>query len=70
MEETGLRVIARKIAGVTNDKFADMDKHYVTIFVDCDREDEQQQPQVSTTGPYKGRHSADGACLGLGGRKV
>ncbi|KAJ1325325.1 geranyl diphosphate phosphohydrolase [Microdochium nivale] len=46
LEETGLRVIAKKIVGVTNDKFADLDKHYVTIFVDCDREDEQQQPQV------------------------
>lgn len=53
MEETGLRVIAKKIVGVTNDKFADVDKHYVTIFVDCDREDEQQQPQVSATLPTK-----------------
>ncbi|KXJ87157.1 NUDIX hydrolase domain-like protein [Microdochium bolleyi] len=44
-EETGLRVTAGELAGVTNDRF-DSDKHYVTIFMRCDREDGQQQPEV------------------------
>lgn len=46
-EETGLRIRATKIIAVTNDFFADADKHYVSIFVKAERINSQQQPQVS-----------------------
>ena len=46
LEETGLVVRGIKIIAVTNDKFIDADKHYITLFAKCERKDAQQQPQV------------------------
>jgi len=31
---------------VTNDVFAESGKHYITLFVVCDRVDETQEPEV------------------------
>ncbi|KAK8015403.1 NUDIX hydrolase domain-like protein [Apiospora arundinis] len=44
-EETGLRIRAGKVVGLTNDKFPEVDKHYVTVFLKCERSDPQQLPQ-------------------------
>lgn len=46
LEETGLKVKAVKTAAFTNDVFASENKHYITIFVLCEREDRTQHPQV------------------------
>ena len=46
LEETGLNIRAIKIVAVTNDVFAKENKHYVSIFMKCERIDPQQQPQV------------------------
>ncbi|KAF4847847.1 Nudix hydrolase 1 [Colletotrichum siamense] len=43
-EETQLMVKASKIAGVTNDVFQEQGKHYVTLFVRCEMEDEAAEP--------------------------
>lgn len=48
LEETGLRIRAKKVVAVTNDVFAEENKHYVSIFMQCERIDPQQQPQVRT----------------------
>jgi 8-oxo-dGTP diphosphatase len=47
LEETGLVVRCLKVIGVTNDKFPEANKHYVTVFTKCVRQDPKQQPQVS-----------------------
>lgn len=46
LEETGLKVKGMKIVAVTNDIFESEGKHYITIFVQCRRENESDQPQV------------------------
>lgn len=46
LEETGLKVKGIKVIAVTNDVFDAENKHYVTIFVQCEREDGSAQPQV------------------------
>ncbi|KAK7991295.1 hypothetical protein PG996_013652 [Apiospora saccharicola] len=43
-EETGLRVRAGKVVGLTNDKFPELDKHYVTVFIKCERIDPSELP--------------------------
>jgi ADP-ribose pyrophosphatase YjhB (NUDIX family) len=50
LEETGLVVRGIRIVGVTNDKFTEADKHYVTLFAKCERVDKEQQPQVRNHG--------------------
>jgi len=45
-EETGLVVRGVKIVAVTNDKFTEANKHYVTMFAKCERVDKQQLPEV------------------------
>lgn len=45
LEETGLVVRAEKLLGLTNDVFSPT-KHYITIFVLCQRVDESQEPEV------------------------
>ncbi|KAF2734693.1 hypothetical protein EJ04DRAFT_534775 [Polyplosphaeria fusca] len=45
MEETGLRIRALEVVAVTNDVFVDAGKHYISIFMRCERTDAQQQPQ-------------------------
>ena len=46
LEETGLVVRAGKIVAVTNDIFEESSKHYITLFVVCQRVSEDQEPQV------------------------
>ncbi|KAK8113349.1 hypothetical protein PG984_013875 [Apiospora sp. TS-2023a] len=46
LEETGLEVKALKLVTVTNDVFEDLNKHYITIFVLCERKDATKDPQV------------------------
>ncbi|OAA55241.1 nudix domain containing protein [Niveomyces insectorum RCEF 264] len=45
LEETGLAVRTLGLMGVTNDKFVAENKHYITLFVLCVREDEEKQPE-------------------------
>jgi len=45
-EETGLQIRVKKIVAVTNDVFLDANKHYISIFVEAERLDATQQPQV------------------------
>ncbi|KAH6651299.1 NUDIX hydrolase domain-like protein [Chaetomium tenue] len=45
LEETGLVVKAEKLLTLTNDIFSP-EKHYITIFVLCQRLDDTQEPQV------------------------
>lgn len=47
LEETGLKVKAKKVVSWTNDVFKEQNKHEVTFYVVCEREDEGQQPEVS-----------------------
>ncbi|KAK2053262.1 nudix domain-containing protein [Colletotrichum caudatum] len=46
LEETGLVVKATKLAAVTNCVFADVGKHYITLFVLCDPVDPEARPEV------------------------
>ncbi|KAL0935590.1 nudix domain containing protein [Colletotrichum truncatum] len=43
-EETGLKVKATKIVAVTNDVYEELGKHYITIFVKCEMEDDSAVP--------------------------
>ncbi|KAF6807907.1 Nudix hydrolase 1 [Colletotrichum sojae] len=45
LEETGLTVIPLNVAGVTNDVYGELGKHYITIFVECRMEDESAEPK-------------------------
>ncbi|KAI9147277.1 Nudix hydrolase 1 [Paramyrothecium foliicola] len=47
LEETGLEISATKVVGLTNDKFPELGKHYVTVFTKCQRIVAQQLPQAS-----------------------
>lgn len=47
LEETGLQIRAGQVVGLTNDRFPGLDKHYVTVFLRCERRDPREQPQVS-----------------------
>ncbi|KAJ4266102.1 hypothetical protein NW762_004080 [Fusarium torreyae] len=46
LEETGLKVRPIKVVAVTNDVFEEVHKHYITIFVRCEMEDENAEPQI------------------------
>ncbi|KAH7324295.1 NUDIX hydrolase domain-like protein [Stachybotrys elegans] len=46
LEETGLKIRPIKVVGVTNDVFSELNKHYVTVFTKCEREDSLQQAEV------------------------
>ncbi|KAK8058133.1 hypothetical protein PG994_008581 [Apiospora phragmitis] len=46
LEEMGLEVKALRLVTVTNDVFVDLGKHYITIFVLCERNDTTKEPQV------------------------
>ncbi|KAI1803621.1 NUDIX hydrolase domain-like protein [Daldinia bambusicola] len=46
LEETGLRVKALRVAATTNSVFDPLTKHYVTVFVECRRENEEDQPKL------------------------
>ncbi|KAK3389475.1 NUDIX hydrolase domain-like protein [Podospora didyma] len=45
LEETGLVIRGVKVVGVTNDLFVENNKHYITIWAQCERIDPEQQPQ-------------------------
>ncbi|CAM1504828.1 Fc.00g024190.m01.CDS01 [Cosmosporella sp. VM-42] len=45
LEETGLKLRGVKVVAVTNDVFEE-GKHYVTLFVRCEMEEKDAQPQV------------------------
>lgn len=47
LEETGMKVKAVKMIAITNDIFDKVERHYLTIFVECTREDPNQMPEVS-----------------------
>ncbi|KAL9615890.1 MAG: hypothetical protein Q9160_009176 [Pyrenula sp. 1 TL-2023] len=46
LEETGLKVSKPRFLTATNDYMPAEDKHYVTLFIVCVREDEGNEPQV------------------------
>lgn len=46
LEETGLLIRALEVVAMTNDVFHEADKHYISIFMACERLDSQQQPEV------------------------
>lgn len=46
LEETGLAVRAKKVIAYTNDVQKEEQKHEVTLYVLCEREDASQQPEV------------------------
>lgn len=46
-EETGLRTRGVRVKNVTNSVFEEANKHYITIFVECEMLDPSQEPQVS-----------------------
>lgn len=47
LEETGLKVKGISVAAVTNAVFDPKTKHYITVFVACKRENDNDQPEVS-----------------------
>lgn len=47
LEETGLKVKGKKVIAYTNDVSKEEEKHEVTLYVLCEREDASQQPEVS-----------------------
>lgn len=49
LEETGLLVRAKKLLATTNDVFDEEKKHYITLFILCERTDDQE-PAVSDAG--------------------
>lgn len=48
LEETGLKIVPKKIIAYTNDIQKEEDKHEVTLYVLSEREDSSQQPEVCT----------------------
>ncbi|KAF4988691.1 hypothetical protein FDECE_14964 [Fusarium decemcellulare] len=56
LEETGLNVRAVKVVAVTNDVFQKEGKHYITLFVRCEMEDPDAQPQVLEPEKCEGWH--------------
>ena len=47
LEETGLKIVPKKIIAYTND-IQKAEKHEVTLYVLSEREDSSQQPEVCT----------------------
>ncbi|KAK3356520.1 NUDIX hydrolase domain-like protein [Lasiosphaeria hispida] len=45
LEESGLVIRGVQVIGVTNDFFVKNNKHYITIFAECEQLDLKQQPQ-------------------------
>ncbi|KAK4446386.1 NUDIX hydrolase domain-like protein [Podospora aff. communis PSN243] len=53
LEETGLQVRAEKIVAVTNDIFQENNKHYITLFVVCQRCGASENQEPMTLEPEK-----------------
>ena len=51
MEETGLKISNLRFLTATNDYMPTEGKHYITLYVVCSRDDENDEPQVLE--PYK-----------------
>lgn len=49
LEETGLKIVPKKIIAYTNDIQKEEEKHEVTLYVLSEREDSSQQPEVRTS---------------------
>lgn len=49
LEETGLKIVPKKIIAYTNDIQKAEEKHEVTLYVLSEREDPSQQPEVCTS---------------------
>lgn len=47
LEETGLKVRGKKVIAYTNDIHKAENKHEVTLYVLCERENASQQPEVN-----------------------
>lgn len=60
LEETGLEVNALKLVTVTNDVFEDLNKHYITLFVLCERNNTSKDPQVRLYMRQQNRYAKDG----------
>ncbi|XXH06014.1 hypothetical protein Hte_012459 [Hypoxylon texense] len=56
LEETGLKVKGLKVVAVTNDVFDPENLHYITIFVQCRLENENDQPQLLEPDKCEGWH--------------
>ncbi|KAI1771967.1 NUDIX hydrolase domain-like protein [Hypoxylon cercidicola] len=56
LEETGLKVKGVKVVAITNDVFDPETKHYITVFVQCRRENADDQPQVMEPDKCEGWH--------------
>lgn len=52
LEETGLKIVPKKIIAYTNDIQKEEDKHEVTLYVLSEREDSSQQPEVCTSSKH------------------
>lgn len=59
MEETGLKVKGVRLVNATNDVFADLGRHYITLFVACEMVDPEAQPRVSRRLPAGGHEGID-----------
>ncbi|KAI1374185.1 NUDIX hydrolase domain-like protein [Hypoxylon crocopeplum] len=56
LEETGLRVKGLGVVAVTNDVFDPATRHYITVFVGCRRENEEDEPKVLEPEKCEGWH--------------
>ncbi|KAJ4387425.1 hypothetical protein N0V93_008017 [Gnomoniopsis smithogilvyi] len=54
LEETGLKVRGKKVIAYTNDIQKAEDKHEVTLYVLCDRENPSQQPELKEPQKFEG----------------
>lgn len=61
LEETGLKIRGKKIIAYTNDIQKAEEKHEVTLYVLCEREDPSQQPEVSAHEPARRRSNVEPA---------
>lgn len=52
LEETGLKIKGKKVIAYTNDIQKEENKHEVTLYVLCEREDSSQEPEVSIKPPF------------------
>lgn len=53
LEETGLKIVPKKIIAYTNDIQKEEEKHEVTLYVLSEREDSSQQPEVCYKQPAR-----------------
>lgn len=54
LEETGLKIKGKKVIAYTNDVQKEEEKHEVTLYVLCEREDASQQPELKEPNKCEG----------------